>query len=241
MKRKDNRKIDEIRPIKIEKDYLKDAEGSCLIRVGNTVVICSATVENKVPVFLRESNSGWITAEYGMLPRSCRERVSRERNHGRTHEIQRLIGRALRGVTNLTRLKDFTITIDCDVLQADGGTRTAAITGSWVALFDAIQHMISKGWITNSPLKEAIAAVSVGIVDDVPILDLAYDEDSAAKVDMNVVMTESMKFVEIQGTGEKNSFTKTEFDQMLQLAEQGIKQLIEIQRKVLFVDPYFKK
>lgn len=239
LKRKDNRKVDELRKIKIEKDYLKDSEGSCLIEVGNTIVICSATVEEKVPHFLRESNSGWIHSEYGMLPRSCKERVPRDRASGRTYEIQRLIGRVFRSVSNLTKLKGFTITIDCDVVQADGGTRTASITGGWVALFDAVQYMLSKGWIESSPLQESVAAVSVGIVNDIPILDLSYDEDSSAKVDMNIVMTESMKFVEIQGTGEKTSFTKTEFDQMLKLAEHGIKQLLEVQKKALFLDPYF--
>lgn len=239
IKRKDNRGLDELRKIKIEKDYLKDSEGSCLIEVGHTVVVCSATVEEKVPHFLRESNSGWIHAEYGMLPRSCKERVNRDRNSGRVHEIQRLIGRSFRSVANLTRLKGFTITIDCDVLQADGGTRTASITGGWIALFDAVQHMLSKGWISISPLTEAVAAVSVGIVNEITILDLCYDEDSSAAVDMNVVMTESMKFVEIQGTAEKTAFNKKEFDQLLKLAEDGIKKLLEAQRKALFLDPYF--
>lgn len=236
LKRRDKRTADELRAIRIEKDYLKDAEGSCLIELGNTKVVCSATVENRVPYFLRETNSGWIHATYGMLPRSCKERIQRERASGRVQEIQRTIGRVFRSITNLEGLKGFTITIDCDVIQADGGTRTASITGGWIALYDAVQYMLENAMLEYSPLREAVAAVSIGILEETPILDLSYAEDSNAAVDMNIAMTESLKLIEIQGTGEKRPFTKEELGKLIALAEKGIAQIIEIQRKTLFLD-----
>ncbi|MCK4352827.1 ribonuclease PH [candidate division WOR-3 bacterium] len=235
MERRDKRKEDELRPVKIEKDYLKDSEGSCLIKVGKTKIICSATVEERVPYFLRNEKTGWITATYNMLPRSSHERIPREKTSGRTYEIQRLIGRTLRSISNLEGFSGFTITVDCDVLQADGGTRTASITGGYIALYDAVQWMLQNGLIEYSPLREFVAAVSVGIVNGVPILDLTYKEDSIAEVDMSIAMTESLGLVEIQGTGEKRPFTKDEFEIMLELATKGIKQLIEIQKQVLFL------
>ena len=235
IKRKDSRKPDELRPVKIENDYLKDPQGSCLITLGRTKIVCSATVEEKVPYFLKDTKSGWITAEYGMLPGSSRERIPRARAQGRIYEIQRLIGRVFRSVVDLVSLSGFTITVDCDVIQADGGTRTASITGGYVALYDAIQWMLEHGLIEYSPLREAVAAVSVGIVSGTPILDLAYNEDSDADVDMNIAMSESLKCIEIQGTGEKRPFTKGELEEMLKLAEHGVIQLIEAQKKVLLL------
>lgn len=235
MERKDKRASDELRPVKIEKDYLRYPEGSCLIELGRTQVICSATVEERVPFFLRDARQGWIRAEYGMLPRSTKERIQRNRTSGRIYEIQRIIGRVLRNITDLGFMPGFTIAIDCDVIQADGGTRTAAITGGYVALYDACQYMLSQGLIDHSPIREAVAAVSCGIVNGVPILDLAYEEDSRAEVDMNVAMTESGKFVEIQGTGEGKDFTREELDAMLKLADKGIHELILAQREALFL------
>ena len=234
-KREGGRKPEELRKVSIKKDYLEDTEASCLIEAGKTKIICAATIEEKVPPFLRDTKTGWITAEYGMLPRSTRERVPRNRKSGRVYEIQRLIGRVLRSVTNLTDISGFTITIDCDVLQADGGTRTASITGGYVALYDAIQHMLKEGMIEHSPLNEFVAAVSAGVVNSMPLLDLNYQEDSLAEIDLNIAMTESLQLVEIQGTGEKRPFTQAEFERLLGLAGQGIKQLIDIQKQALFL------
>ena len=235
IKRKDKRLVDEMRAIKIEKDYLKDAEGSCLIELGETKIICSTTVESRVPYFLKDKRQGWITAEYGMLPRSTKERVPRNRDSGRIHEIQRLIGRSLRNVCDLSILNGFTIAIDCDVIQADGGTRTASITGAYVALHDACQYMIAQGLIDTTPLRDSVVGVSVGIVDGVQMLDLTYEEDERAEVDMNIVMTDQLKLVEVQGTGEKKAFTYDEFINLIKLAEHGMKNLIEAQRKALFL------
>lgn len=235
MKRKDKREADELRPIKIEKDYLKDAEGSCLIELGATKVICSATVEPRVPYFLKDKRQGWLRAEYGMLPRSTKERIQRDRESGRIYEIQRIIGRTLRSISDLTVIDGFTIAIDCDVLQADGGTRTSAITGAYVALHDACQYMLAQGMIERSPIREAVAGVSVGIVKGVALLDLTYDEDEIADVDMNVAMSESGKFVELQGTGERKPFTKEELDELLKLASKGIQELFVAQCKALFL------
>jgi len=222
------------RRTKITRNYLLHAEGSVLIETGNTKVICTASVQEGVPPFLTDSGKGWITAEYGMLPRSTETRMSREATRGkisgRTAEIQRLIGRSLRAVVDLTLLEGYTIQIDCDVIQADGGTRTASITGACVALNDAFEKMLADGKIEKNPLREWIAAISVGIVDGEPVLDLSYEQDSRAEVDMNVVMTESGKFVEIQGTAEEKPFSNEQLNAMLRLAKQGIKQLIKKQK-----------
>lgn len=233
--RSGNRSTSTQRPINITPGYVPDAEGSALIETGNTKVICAATIEMKVPPWMRGNGSGWVTAEYSMLPRSTRERVKRERSKisGRTQEIQRLIGRALRSVTDLKALGEISILIDCDVLRADGGTRTASITGAYIALHQALEGLLEKGKINSIPLKDQIAAISVGIVNGVPVLDLDYIEDSSADVDMNVVMTGSGEFVELQGTGEEATFTRIELDEMLKLAEIGIKQLLLSQRAAL--------
>ncbi|GEA16373.1 MAG: ribonuclease [Moorella sp. (in: firmicutes)] len=227
----------ELRPVTIERHYLKYAEGSVLISIGDTRVICSATVEEKVPPFLRNSGRGWITAEYALLPRSTRERTVREatrgRPSGRTQEIQRLIGRALRSVVDTAVLGERTIWLDCDVLQADGGTRTAAITGSFVALADALAGLVAAGTIPRLPLQDFLAAISVGLVDGELLLDLDFEEDSHASIDMNVVMTGSGQLVEVQGTAEKQPFSREEMAAMLDLAGEGIARLIAIQRQVL--------
>ncbi len=238
--RSGNRSTSTQRPINITPGYVPDAEGSALIETGNTKVICAATVEMKVPPWMRGNGSGWVTAEYSMLPRSTRERVRRERSKisGRTQEIQRLIGRALRSVTDLKALGEISILIDCDVLRADGGTRTASITGAYIALHQALEGLLEKGKINSIPLKDQIAAISVGIVNGVPVLDLDYIEDSSADVDMNVVMTGSGEFVELQGTGEEATFTRIELDEMLKLAEIGIKQLLLSQRSALSKSKY---
>src|SRR5512136_385519 len=214
MKRSDGRGADALRPVKITRNYLKHAEGSVLIEMGDTKVICSASVEERVPQFLRKTGRGWITAEYSMLPRSTHTRTARDsltgRGSGRSFEIQRLIGRSLRSVTNLDGFGERTIWIDCDVIQADGGTRTASITGAFVALVDAFRKMVKNGMIEKIPIKDSVAAISVGKVDGEVLLDLDYEEDSRAEVDMNVVMTGDGKFVEIQGTAEGGVFTKKE-------------------------------
>ena len=235
--RNDGRQLNKLRPVTITRRYIKRAEGSVLIEVGDTRVVCTATVENKVPPFLRNSRQGWITAEYGMLPRSTDSRMQREATRGkvsgRTQEIQRLIGRSLRSVVDLTKLGERTIWIDCDVIQADGGTRTASITGACIALFDALTDMRKNHEIKTLPLKDFIAATSVGIVNGKPMLDLNYNEDSKAQVDMNVVMTGSGKFVEIQGTAEEDPFSEEEMQKMMSLAKSGIEELIKIQRSYL--------
>ena len=227
-----NRKFDELRNIEIIPDYNMYAEGSCLIKCGNTHVICTASVDDKIPQWLKNEEKGWITAEYSLLPRSTKNRVSRETHGvgGRTHEIQRLIGRSLRSITDLKVLNGFSIHIDCDVIQADGGTRTASITGSYVALYIALEKMVKNKQITHNPIKEAVGAVSVGICNNEILLDLEYEEDSKAQVDANFVLTESKKIVEIQGTAEENPFTKDEYLSLMELAYKGIEQLIEIQK-----------
>ena len=239
--RTDGRKERELRPIVITPSYIKSADGSVLIEVGDTRVICTAKLEDKVPPFLRHSGKGWITAEYGMLPSSSQVRISREaargRIGGRTHEIQRLIGRSLRTIADLKSLGERTIWIDCDVIQADGGTRTASITGAYVALVEAARQLIKLGVIQKNPIKDSVAAVSVGIVDGKPLLDLNYEEDSRAEVDMNFVMTGSGKFVEVQGTAESAPFTKKGLDRMAEIAQQGIRELLKVQKKVLATIP----
>ncbi len=228
---------DSLRDIRITRNYIKHAEGSVLVEFGDTKVICTASVEDTVPPFLRGKGTGWVTAEYSMLPRATQTRSSRESSKGkvggRTHEIQRLIGRSLRAVTDLTTLGERTVFMDCDVIQADGGTRTASITGAYVALADAMTKLVEKEVISAFPLKEAVAAVSVGIVNGRPLLDLNYREDSTAEVDMNFVMTSSNRFVEIQGTAEIKPFSIEEMDTMRHLAIGGIKKLFEIQKAAL--------
>jgi ribonuclease PH len=233
----DGRAPDALRNISITRNVNKHAEGSVLVEFGDTKVICTATVEETVPPFLRGKGGGWVTAEYSMLPRATHTRSPRESTKGkvggRTHEIQRLIGRSLRSVINLATLGERTIQIDCDVIQADGGTRTASITGAYVALSDAVRGLVAKGAIKSSPIREAVAAVSVGIVGGIPLLDLNYEEDSKAEVDMNFVMTSSNRFVEVQGTAEAEPFTVEEMEAMRLLAMGGIAELFEIQAGVL--------
>lgn len=235
--RLNHRNLDQLRLIKFTRNYTKHAEGSVLIEFGDTKVVCTASVITGVPKFLKDSNQGWLTAEYGMLPRSTQTRMDREatrgRQVGRTQEIQRLIGRSLRAVVDLKAIGDHTIAIDCDVIQADGGTRTAAITGSIVALTDAIHHLQKKLKLKQHPLKQLVAAVSVGIYRGELILDLDYNEDCNADTDMNVVMTEDGNFVEVQGTAEHQAFTQSELIDMLDLAKTGINQLVEKQRAIL--------
>jgi ribonuclease PH len=235
--RSDNRAPDQMRPLTITPDYISTAEGSVLIEVGNTRVICTASVEETVPTFLRNSGQGWVTAEYGMLPRATLTRTPREASRGRiggrTHEIQRLIGRSLRAVTDLSRLGERTIFLDCDVVQADGGTRTASITGAFVALGLALEKLVDAETLTSVPLKDFVAAVSVGIVDGESLLDLSYEEDSRADVDMNVVMTAGHKFVELQATAEHQVFDEIQLEKMLGLARQGLASLLARQQSVL--------
>jgi ribonuclease PH len=226
-----------MRPVVITRNFLRHAEGSVLITVGETKVVCTASVEDKVPQFLRETGQGWVTAEYGMLPRSTKTRTPREtssgRPSGRTFEIQRLVGRSLRGVTDLPALGERTIWIDCDVIQADGGTRTAAISGAFIALADALHTLRENGRISTLPLKDFVAATSVGVVDGQVVLDLCYAEDAIAEVDMNIVMTGAGKFIEVQGTAEEAAFDRPQLDAMLHLAASGIRELIAIQRKLV--------
>ncbi|MEZ5066634.1 MAG: ribonuclease PH [bacterium] len=233
MGRPDGRAADELRSVSLELGWTKHAEGSCLIRMGDTWVLCTASVEDGVPPFLRGQGRGWVTAEYGMLPRSTTDRSRRNLGGGRTLEIQRLIGRSLRAVTDFDALGERTITLDCDVLQADGGTRTAAITGACVAMFEACEHLRKNDRISKWPLKDLVAAVSVGVIDGEPRLDLPYVEDSAADVDMNVVMTAGGKFVEVQGTAESEPFDRAALDRLLELAGLGIDRLVEAQRSAL--------
>jgi ribonuclease PH len=235
--RSDNRLPDQMRPVNIVPEFISTAEGSVLIEVGNTRVICTASLEEAVPVWMRNSGRGWITGEYGMLPRSTLTRTPREstrgRIGGRTHEIQRLIGRSLRAVTDLTRLGERTVWIDCDVIQADGGTRTAAITGSFVALGLAAQKLVAAGTLKSLPIRDYVAATSVGIVDGEVMLDLSYEEDSRAAVDMNVVMTGSGKMVEVQATAEQTPFDDTQLKKMMDLARGGVESLIAQQQAIL--------
>jgi ribonuclease PH len=235
--RTNSRAADELRPVAITPNFTKHAEGSVLIAFGDTKVICTATIEEKVPPFMKGQGKGWVNAEYSMLPRATQTRNQREsvkgKLGGRTMEIQRLIGRALRSVVDLEALGERTLTLDCDVIQADGGTRTTSITGAFVALIFALNKLIEEGKLERMPIGDFLASVSVGIMEGTPILDLNYEEDSSAKVDMNVVMTGQGKFVEVQGTGEEAPFTKEEFQAMLELAEKGIGKLIDIQKQVL--------
>jgi ribonuclease PH len=235
--RVDGRKNNEIRTVRLVRNFIESAEGSVLISMGKTRVVCTASIEDRVPPFLKDTKRGWITAEYSMLPRSTRTRTVREssagRVGGRTHEIQRLIGRALRSVADLSLIGERTIWIDCDVLEADGGTRTAAITGAFVCLSDAIHYALRNGLISKTPLQDFLAAISVGIIDGNPLLDLCYEEDSRAEVDMNVVMTGSGKFVELQGTAEGLPFARDTLDELIKLADEGIRQLIDIQKKII--------
>jgi ribonuclease PH len=231
------RKSNQLREIHITRHYTKHAEGSVLIECGDTKVICTASVEERVPPHKKGSGEGWVTAEYGMLPRSTGSRMQREaakgKQSGRTQEIQRLIGRSLRAVVDLKKLGERTIQIDCDVIQADGGTRTASITGAYVAMQDAVTNLMQKGLLAESPVIDAIAAISVGIYEGVPVLDLDYIEDSACDTDMNVVMLGSGQFVEVQGTAEGHAFSRAEMDQLLELAQNGIADLIKMQQAAL--------
>ncbi|MCG3112382.1 MAG: ribonuclease PH [Candidatus Manganitrophus sp. SB1] len=233
----DGRKKNQLRPLKITRNFIKHAEGSVLIEMGDTKVICTATIEERVPPFLRDKKKGWVTAEYAMIPRSSHERIPRESARGkvggRTHEIQRLIGRSLRSVVDTTTLGERTIWIDCDVIQADGGTRTASITGSFIALMDAVQFLRKEKKINAMPVRDYLAAISVGKVGGELLLDLNYAEDSTAEVDMNVIMTGSGKFVEVQGTAEQQAFAKKELDDLLRLATSGIKKLVASQKKLV--------
>ncbi len=231
----DGRKADELRKIRITRKYIKTAEGSVLIEMGDTKVICTATVDNSVPPFLKGKGTGWVTAEYAMLPRSSQQRISRERSKvgGRTHEIQRLIGRSLRSVVDMAALGERTVLIDCDVVQADGGTRTASVTGSYIALVDALRFIQKQKVIAAVPLRDYLAAVSVGIVEGKPMLDLCYTEDSSAEVDMNLVMTGAGKIVEVQGTAEGEPFSREELTKLLALGERGIHALIRKQKEIL--------
>jgi len=233
-KRTDGRRADELRPVRVTPDFMPYAEGSALIEVGLTRVICTATLEERVPPFRRNTGQGWLTAEYAMLPRATAQRTQRETGRGgpggRTHEIQRLIGRSLRSVVNLSLLGERTLTLDCDVLQADGGTRTAAITGAYVALALACRRLVRDGRVARTPVKGEVAAVSVGLVGSTPLLDLKYDEDSRAEVDMNVVATGDGRFVELQGTAEGQPFTRAEMDALLLLADGGLRELFAAQR-----------
>lgn len=237
MKRIDGRAWNELRPVKITTGYQDYPEGSALIEIGRTRVVCAVSVEDRVPSFLRNSGTGWVTAEYAMLPRATSTRTQREvtQGHigGRSQEIQRLIGRSLRSVTDMKLLGERTLTVDCDVIQADGGTRTASITGAYVALHLAMDHLLHMGLVRSMPLKTAVAATSIGIVNNMMVLDLCYDEDSQAAVDFNVVMTGKGEFVEIQGTAEGKPFSRQNIDDMLNLAEKGIRQLFEAQQAAL--------
>jgi len=233
MVRFDGRSNEKIRKVNITRHFNKYAEGSCLIELGDTKVICTATVEENVPQFLRGTGSGWVTAEYGMLPRSCKVRLLREKNSGRTYEIQRLIGRSLRSVVEMGKIGERTIKIDCDVIQADGGTRTASITGSYIALVDALSRLKKDGIVSDVPVADFVAAISVGILEGKMILDLTYAEDSRADVDMNVVMSGRGEFIEIQGTSERRPFNKQQMDEMLKLAQKGIEELLDLQRNLL--------
>ncbi len=233
MARIDGRAANALRKVNITRDFLKFAEGSCLMELGNTKVICSASVDENVPPFLKNTGNGWVTAEYGMLPRSCKTRIPRGKDSGRTYEIQRLVGRSLRAVTQTENLGgERTIWIDCDVIQGDGGTRTAAITGSFIALADALKKLKRDGVIHKIPLRDFVAATSVGILEDEAILDLCYEEDSRAAVDMNIVMTGAGEFIEIQGTAERKTFSKEQMDALLALAGKGIGELIALQKSL---------
>ena len=237
MKRIDGRKPTDIRPVKIVRGYIPNAEGSALFELGNTKIVCTASIEEKVPGFLRGSGKGWVTAEYAMLPRSTQIRSprasTRGRIGGRTHEIQRMIGRSLRSVVDLDKLGEITVWLDCDVIIADGGTRTAAVTGAFIALFDALKYLQEHGRIDDMLLSDFVAGTSVGLINDTPCLDLCYEEDANAAVDMNVVMTGDKRVIEIQGTAEKTPFSRDELGELIDFAELGIDELIETQRKII--------
>jgi len=237
MTRTDNRGAGELRPVAMTPQYLMHPEGSVLIEAGRTKVICTASIEERVPPFLRNSGKGWVTAEYGMLPRATSTRTTREASSGkvggRTQEIQRLIGRSLRAVTKLDALGERTVWVDCDVIQADGGTRTASITGSYVALVLALRTLVQRGVLSQVPVQDHVAAISVGIVDGVPLLDLAYEEDSRADVDMNIIKTSDGRYIEIQGTAETTPFGRDRLYDMLAMADAGIAELVEVQKQVL--------
>jgi ribonuclease PH len=237
MLRQDSRSNIQLRPVKITRNYIKHAEGSALIEVGDTKVICTASVEERIPPFKKESGEGWVTAEYAMLPRATGVRnardISKLKLNGRSQEIQRLIGRSLRTIVDLKLLGERTITVDCDVIQADGGTRTASITGSYVALVDACRKLMNNGLISKMPVTGFVAATSVGVVNGEELLDLCYVEDSSAEVDMNVIMSDKGEFIEIQATGEKTSFSKKQLDVLLNLAQSGVERLIKVQKDVL--------
>jgi len=239
--RHDGREPDELRPVSFQRDFTTQADGSVLVKAGGTMVLCTASVDDGVPRWMKGSGKGWVTAEYSMLPGSSEERIRREVSKGspsgRTHEIQRLIGRSLRAVCDMTVLGERQILIDCDVLQADGGTRTASINGAYVALHDALTRLVQRGDLKENPLREACAAVSVGIVGGVPLLDLPYVEDSTAEVVMNVVMTESGRFIEVQGTAEGMAFSRAELDDLLALAETGIGRIVALQSQLLADEP----
>ena len=235
--RTDGRAANELRPVKITPGFLPYAEGSVLIEMGQTRVVCSASVDERLPPFLRNSGQGWITAEYSMLPRATQQRTSREIGRGgpsgRTHEIQRLIGRSIRAAANMRLLGERTITLDCDVLQADGGTRTAAITGAYVAFALAVKRLLAAGKIQRNIITNEVAAISVGVVENTPLLDLKYDEDSCAEVDMNVVCTGDGRFIEVQGTAEREPFSRAQMDSLLALATEGLASLIAVQRRTI--------
>jgi len=233
--RHDGRRSDQLRPVTVTRDYIRPAEGAVLIEVGQTKVICTASVDEKVPQFKKGGGEGWVTAEYGMLPRATATRTPREtgRTSGRSQEIQRLVGRSLRAVVEMAKLGERTFWVDCDVIQADGGTRTASITGGFIALADAFQKLVQTGQLPGLPLRDCVAATSVGIVGGSVVLDLDYTEDSAAEVDMNVVMTGTGEFVEIQGTAEQIPFGQNQLQEMLALAREGIRQLVTLQRRAL--------
>lgn len=243
MQREDGRQSNQLRPVRIKRHYTKHAEGSVLVATGDTHVICTASVIDQQPRFMRDQrirNKGWVTAEYSMLPRSTSERMQREVTRGgiggRTQEIQRLIGRSLRAAVDLYALEERTIWIDCDVIQADGGTRTAAITGAFIALWDACKGLVDRKKIKNFPITDNVAATSVGLVKGTPMLDLCYSEDSTADVDMNIVMTGSGQFIEIQGTAEETPFSREDYDQMLDLAVSGIQELVRLQNRIMLED-----
>jgi ribonuclease PH len=239
--RRDGRGPEDLRPVTFERDFTEFAAGSVLVSCGKTRVLCTASIDEDVPRWMRGTGKGWVTAEYSLLPGSTAERVAREaakgKQSGRTQEIQRLIGRALRAVTDMRAMGELQVVLDCDVLQADGGTRTASICGAYVALHDAFTRLVERGTLKTNPLTEACAAVSVGVVDAVTLLDLDYSEDSRAEVDMNVVMTSSGRFVEVQGTAEGMPFSKSELEDMLSLAQHGIAEILEAQAKVVAVPP----
>lgn len=237
MTRIDGRDKDELRPVNITRDFTKYAEGSILIATGDTKVICNASVEDSVPHFLRGQEQGWVTGEYSMLPRATENRniraVAKGKLSGRTTEIQRLIGRSIRSIVDLDKLGERTIWLDCDVIQADGGTRTASITGAFVALIDALYYLLEEDEIEEIPVESFVAATSIGIVEGEPVLDLCYEEDSSAQVDLNLVMTEAGKIIEVQGTGEESPFTQNEMNKLMDLGEEGIKELVKIQKEAL--------